>query len=478
MDRATNLNIAPSNGRMLHVLLRPQNMQIAADLVGLTLSFALYQVVRSWSLTDVRLFSLVDHALVASISCLYWTIVFWMGGLHRDFYIRSPLDEISAVFRQTFIGSALIFLAITTTSSLGVRPVFIVYWAVLFGLITIGRLVARQVQGRLREARLIRIPTLVVGTTSHVEELLEDLKNEPAWGYDVCGIILLDTSSQATSIGALPVLGGEDALKGAIQSGRIREVLISTDGAHHERLLNITSEAAELGCMVKIVPDLYEIVSGQARTHQIYGSPLIDVSPQLMQPWEEIAKRTTDIVVSALALGLGAPVWILVGLTVKLTSPGPMFFVQDRVGRNGRVFRMAKFRSMTVDEKRGPTWTDKNDPRVTPFGRFIRKTHLDEIPQLWNVLKGEMSLVGPRPEQPFYVEKFTAMLPYYRRRHKVRPGVTGWWQVKAKSNPESLEEIQQRLRYDFFYIENMSFKLDLEIMVRTVFVMLKGHGKA
>ncbi|MFM8771525.1 MAG: sugar transferase, partial [Candidatus Kapaibacterium sp.] len=156
----------------------------------------------------------------------------------------------------------------------------------------------------------------------------------------------------------------------------------------------------------------------------------------------------------------------------------PMFFVQDRVGRNGRVFRMAKFRSMTVDEKRGPTWTDKNDPRVTPFGKFIRKTHLDEIPQLWNVLKGEMSLVGPRPEQPFYVEKFTAMLPYYRRRHKVRPGVTGWWQVKAKSNPESLEEIQQRLRYDFFYIENMSFKLDLEIMVRTVFVMLKGHGKA
>jgi len=139
---------------------------------------------------------------------------------------------------------------------------------------------------------------------------------------------------------------------------------------------------------------------------------------------------------------------------------------------------MAKFRSMYVDDRRGPTWTDSNDPRVTPIGRFIRKTHLDEIPQLWNVLKGEMSLVGPRPEQPFYVEKFTAMVPYYKHRHIVRPGVTGWWQVKAKSNPESLEEIQQRLRYDFFYIENMSFKLDLEIMVRTVIVMLKGHGRA
>ena len=478
MSTRSKQPIAPSNGRYIHVLLGPQSMQLVADLVGLALSFALYQFVRSWSLSDVRSFTLVDHSLVALLSCLYWTLVFRMGGLYRDFYIRSPLDEISAVFRMTFIGSAVIFLAIVTTSSLGVRPVFVVYWAVLFFLITVGRLVARHVQGRLRELRIIRIPTLVVGTMQRVSDLIDDLRNEPAWGYDVRGIILLDGALQTTSIDGFPIVGSADELRGAITSGKISEVLISIDAADHERLLNLAAEAAELGCLVKIVPDLYEIFSGQARTHQIYGSPLIDVSPRLMQPWEEIAKRASDIVVSALVLGIGAPIWAVVGICVKLTSPGPMFFVQDRVGRNGRVFRMAKFRSMTVDEKRGPTWTDKNDPRVTPFGRFIRKTHLDEIPQLWNVLKGEMSLVGPRPEQPFYVEKFTAMLPYYRRRHKVRPGVTGWWQVKAKSNPESLEEIQQRLRYDFFYIENMSFKLDLEIMVRTVFVMLKGHGKA
>ncbi|MFM8771768.1 MAG: hypothetical protein ACKOE4_07075, partial [Candidatus Kapaibacterium sp.] len=311
MTHDVQSHIAPSNGRMLHVLLRPQNMQIAADLLGLTLSFALYQVVRTWSLADVRSFPILDHVLVAIISCLYWTLVFWMGGLYRDFYIRSPLDEISAVFRQTFIGSAIIFLAITTTSNLSVRPVFIVYWAVLFGLITIGRLVARQVQGRLREARVIRIPTLVVGTRSHVEELLDDLKNEPAWGYDVLGIILLDADVPVTSIDSIPVIGGESSLTDAIHVGKIREVLVSTDGAHHDRLLNISAEAAYLGCMIKIVPDLYEIVSGQARTHQIYGSPLIDVSPQLMQPWEEFAKRATDILVSVLALTVGAPIWLL-----------------------------------------------------------------------------------------------------------------------------------------------------------------------
>jgi lipopolysaccharide/colanic/teichoic acid biosynthesis glycosyltransferase len=133
---------------------------------------------------------------------------------------------------------------------------------------------------------------------------------------------------------------------------------------------------------------------------------------------------------------------------------------------------------MYVDDRRGQTWTSADDPRVTPFGRFIRRTHLDEIPQFWNVLRGEMSLVGPRPEQPQFVEKFSDMMPYYRRRLKVRPGITGWWQVKAKSNPESREEIESRLRYDFFYIENISFMLDIEILVRTVFVMLQGHGRA
>ena len=308
---ARGRHITPSNGRFVHVLLGPQSMQLVADIIGLALSFALYQFVRSWSLSDIRSFTLVDHASVAVISCLYWSLIFWMGGLYRDFYIRSPLDEISAVFRMTFIGSAVIFLAIVTTSSLGVRPVFVVYWAVLFFLITLGRLVARHIQGRLREVRLIRIPTLVVGTPQRVAGLIDDLKNEPAWGYDVRGIILLDALTAPESIDGFPVIGAVDDLQGAITSGKIREVLISIDAVDHDRLLNLTAEAAELGCLVKIVPDLYEIFSGQARTHQIYGSPLIDVSPQLMQPWEEIAKRATDIIVSALVLGIEPSVILL-----------------------------------------------------------------------------------------------------------------------------------------------------------------------
>jgi exopolysaccharide biosynthesis polyprenyl glycosylphosphotransferase len=319
---------------------------------------------------------------------------------------------------------------------------------------------------------------VLIGTRERLAELLVDLRDEPAWGYDVLGVVEVGASDTPQASLGVARLGSIDDVPAVLRAVRPREVLVTMDHTDHDALLKVTAQAADEGALVRIVPDLYEIFSGQARTQQIYGSPLIEVSPELMQPWEEVAKRTMDIVVSLLILVLGLPVWLLTALVVKLSSKGPMFFVQDRVGKNGSVFRMAKFRSMYTDDRRGPTWTDENDPRVTPFGRFIRKTHLDEIPQLWNVLNGEMSLVGPRPEQPHYVEKFTQMLPYYRRRHKVRPGVTGWWQVKVKSNPESLEEIKNRLRYDFFYIENMSFKLDLEIMVRTVFVMLRGHGRA
>lgn len=456
-------------------LLRPQWMQFFADILAVTASFAVFQAVRT--MTDPA-FTIQEYALAVGVTWFYWLILFWMGGLYRDFYVRSPFDEVSLVFRQTLLGSALIFFSISVGGSRPVRFMFVVYWVATFVLVAIGRFFARRLQVSMRTRRTVQIPTLVIGTAERVRQMLQDIATAPAWGYSAAGVMILDTIDNTDSMRGLPVLRQVDEIPQFLEHARVREVLVTVDHSDHELLMNVVALATEHGASVKIEPDLYDIFSGQARTMQIYGSPLIEVRTQLMQPWEEVAKRLTDIIASAIGLIIGLPIWLLVALAVRASSKGPMFFVQDRVGKNGRVFRMAKFRSMYVDDRRGPTWTDKNDPRVTPVGRFIRKTHLDEVPQLWNVLKGEMSLVGPRPEQPFYVEKFTAMVPYYKHRHIVRPGVTGWWQVKAKSNPESLEEIQQRLRYDFFYIENMSFKLDLEIMVRTVIVMLKGHGRA
>ena len=227
---------------------------------------------------------------------------------------------------------------------------------------------------------------------------------------------------------------------------------------------------------LKIVPDLYEILSGQARTSQLYGIPLIDLMPEIMPEWEKKVKRLMDVFVSLLTLILSLPICLLSGIAIKIDSKGPVFFRQTRCGLDSKIFKIFKFRSMYDDaeKKSGPVWSQKNDPRITSIGRILRKLRIDEIPQMLNVLKGEMSMVGPRPERPFFVEKLADGIPYYKRRLKVRPGITGWAQIKHKYD-ESVEDVKVKLKYDLFYIENMSLRMDLKILFRTVFVVILGQ---
>jgi exopolysaccharide biosynthesis polyprenyl glycosylphosphotransferase len=272
------------------------------------------------------------------------------------------------------------------------------------------------------------------------------------------------------------VLGGLDDLVAVIPEHDIREALIAVDAADHERLLQIVTRCSAFNIGVKIVPDLYEIISGLAKTNAIYGFPLIDVSPQLMKPWEEGAKRLIDLAVAGIVLIVGLPVWLLIALAIKLDSRGPVLYRQERVGMDGKRFNIVKFRSMVADaEKAGPQWAAKIDPRITIVGRILRKLHLDEIPQVWNVLRGEMSLVGPRPERPVFVEELSREIPLYPRRLRVRPGVTGWAQVKHKYD-ESIEDVRKKVQYDLYYIENMSLRMDIKIIVSTASHMLMGKG--
>lgn len=460
----------PSGG--LSGLAKPRMLQLAADTIAVVGGFALYQWLRVVLLGEVRTFSISEHMMVTAVVTCYWYVWFWLGGLYRDMYVRSPFEEFFRVVRQTFVGSAVFFLLIYMSSNEAYqenpRAVFALYWILITVLVGSGRLFARAIQRWLRESGWVRIPCVIVGSPERVEDLLAEVRRMPALGYHVSGVISVESD----------IMGSIESVTDALAAHHPKDVLISVEHSNHTELLALVSRCAQDGRRVKIVPDMYEIVSGQVRVYQLYGAPLIDVYPELMQPWEAVAKRTLDVVVSLAILLIGLPVWLLTALVVKTSSQGPIFFRQERVGRDGSVFVMAKFRSMYTHMEHDRSWVRDGDPRVTPVGKFLRKSHLDEIPQLWNVLRGDMSLVGPRPEQPLYVEKFTAMLPYYGRRHSVRPGVTGWWQVMARSNPESKEEIESRLRYDFFYIENMSFKLDLEILVRTVFVMFQGHGRA
>jgi len=416
----------------------------------------------------------------------YWLLWFAFFGLYRHWYAQSRLDEVMTLFRTTAVGTLVLFFLVliddqSSSSSTSARELILAYWFMLFLFVSFGRLSIRALQKRLLEAGIGSRNTLIVGWSPKARELCDMVQKYPALGYRLIGFVQPGKSGgkrrKSLEYRSIPVLGTLDALPRLLAERQVREVLIGLDSTEHDRLLEIVRycDGREVG--MKIIPDLYDIVSGQARISSIYGFPLIEMNPIIMKPWEEAMKRFIDILASTSVLLAGLPLWILVAIAVKLDSSGPVFYRQERVGRNGRIFSMVKFRSMKADAEKtsGPKWAEKNDPRVTRMGRIMRRLHIDEVPQFINVLVGDMSLVGPRPERPYFVEQLELELPLYRRRLKVRPGITGWAQIKYQYD-QSVEDVKTKLKYDLFYIENMSWRMDLKILFNTLYVTLRGKG--
>lgn len=417
---------------------------------------------------------------------VYWLVWFAFFGLYRHWYAQSRLDEVLTLFRTTAVGTIVLFFLIladdqSRSSAGSAREIILAYWLVLLVFVSAGRLAIRAVQKSLLVAGVGARNTLVVGWSEKAFELSDMVRKYPELGYKLVGFVqtrkVAKRGRARLEHDSVPVLGSLGDFPGLLKRHHIKEVLIGLDSTEHDQLLEIIRlcDGREVG--MKMVPDLYDIVSGQARISSIYGVPLVEVNPQIMKPWEEVMKRIMDVVVSLVILILGLPLWLLVALAIKLSTPGPVFYRQERVGRNGRAFMMFKFRSMKKDAERlsGPKWAEKNDPRVTSVGKIIRRIHIDEVPQFINVLVGDMSLVGPRPERSFFVEKIERELPLYRRRLKVRPGITGWAQIKYRYD-QSIEDVKSKLKYDLFYIENMSWRMDLKILFNTLYVMVRGKG--
>ncbi len=412
---------------------------------------------------------------------LFWLLVFWIVGLYRSWYAASRLDELALVLKTTLFGCLFLFFAIFVDdggqeSVVSSRVLIGAYWLLLFVFVSAGRTAIRSIQRRMLIAGIGRHKTLIVGSAERSRELYEEVQKFPGLGHEVVGFVRLDRRKAVRGDHGLPVLGAIEDLGQFITHMGIQEVLIALDTKDHDRLLGIIAKCGGHRVGLKIVPDLYDIISGQARTNQIYGFPLIEISPQLMPPWEEATKRIIDVAVCGMALLLSSPFWVLIASMIKLDSPGPVFYKQERVGKDGVPFNIIKFRSMRQDaEKSGPQWAHKKDPRITRFGFILRKLHLDELPQTINVLKGDMSLVGPRPERPVFVERLTREIPFYPRRLRVRPGITGWAQVKHKYD-ESIDDVKKKVEYDFFYIENMSLRMDFKILMNTLYHMLLWKG--
>jgi exopolysaccharide biosynthesis polyprenyl glycosylphosphotransferase len=485
MNKNNNKIISRNN---IRAKLSPNLLQFCADVISVSLSYMLLYYIRfisGWFETAPYI-EISQVILTGSVFVVYWLMILGLAGMYKNWYIRSPFDELYTVFKVAFFGSFfLIFIIFLDEGQIDTRGLFMIFLAVFGVVVSTGRYIARKTHTALRKRGLYVIPAMIVGSPLKVRELHSSIIKATNWGYKTVSVSLkCDSSKQYEeekkyyeNMGVECLLMS-DSLEKTMDDLRPSEVLISLESDDHGILLDVVSKCAERNIGVKIIPDLYDYFTGRVRTLHLYGIPLIEVNTQLLKTWQEALKKVLDVVFSALVLILGSPVWLLLAIIVKLDSPGPVFYKQERVGKNGRLFMMFKYRSMKQDaEKGGPRWTSVNDTRVTKFGKFLRSSHLDEVPQFLNVLIGEMSLVGPRPERPVFVDKFSEMIPYYKRRLVVRPGITGWWQVKYTTYVESKEEIENRLKDDFFYIENMSLKLDFEIIVRTVFLVLKGHGQ-
>lgn len=429
---------------------------------------------------DIELY-ISDLWLPAFVLYAYWLIFYLYNGLYHLPEAPSRTDENIKVFRATSYGVILLFLLtfdMFNPFSIG-RLIIVIYWLAQLTFTVIFRSIILSIRHNQLMKGIGLTPSFIVGCNTKGFDIYEKIKQYPALGYDIIGFISTDDETEpGCEHMGIPVIGKLDDIKELIHEHQVKQLVIAFGTDKHDKVLDVINKVAETKVGMKILPDMYDIISGLARTQQIYGIPLIDINPGIMQPWEKFIKRATDLFFSIVGLLLFLPFGLILSLLIRLDSKGPIFYTQDRLGLYGKPFRIIKFRSMKYEvEETGEKviLTTENDQRVTRIGQFIRRFRIDEIPQLINVLKGDMSIIGPRPDMPKLTEQLERQIPLYRHRMKVKPGITGWAQISVPY-PQTLEEVIQKFNCDIYYIENMSLKLDLKIMLNTVAIMFSGSG--
>ena len=345
-------------------------------------------------------------------------------------------------------------------------PRLMILYAWIFSIIflMIGRISHQQLRIWLRRRGFDQDRMIIVGTGETARYILQRILWSPRLGFEVVGIV--DENAEDTEVLGMPVLGRAEDLPRLIEDHEIDEVLVAIPEQGHRAVVRTISYCERGRVSIKVAPDIFQSITTTASIDDLGGLPLVAVRDYTMRGYLVVAKRTLDLLGATVGLIFLSPLMLLVSVLIKLESPGPVFFIQERMGLDGKPFKMIKFRSMRADaESHGPGWTVDNDPRQTRLGILLRKIEVDELPQFINVLIGEMSLVGPRPEQPHYVEQFRGVVPRYMERHREKAGMTGWAQVNGMRGDTSIEE---RTQYDIWYTENWSIFLDIKIVLRTV----------
>jgi len=411
-----------------------------------------------------------------------WVIAYAFSGTYSNIYRKSRLKEFGQTLYISALGVLVIFFTLLLDDKIISYKSYYEAIGVLFGLhfgiTALFRFYLTSKAGYKIKKRIIGFNTLLIGSNQKALNLYQELMSaKESQGNLFIGFVSVMENNGHLLKDTLKHLGTVKGLRALIHEYQVEEVIIAIESSEHESIGRILNDLEDTGIIVKIIPDMYDILSGSVKMNAIYGAPLIEISPYLMPVWQQGLKRLIDIVASMILLLLLSPVFCIVSIIIKSTSRGPVFFIQERIGLHGLPFNIYKFRSMRIDaESAGPKLSSENDDRITPFGKFMRRVRLDEIPQFYNVLKGDMSLVGPRPERQFFVDQIMHLAPHYRHLHKVRPGITSWGQVKF-GYAENVEQMVERLKFDIIYIENMSLALDLKIMIYTVKTILERKGK-